>query len=67
VIGSTEFLFQIFDRWGNLVYETTDIYFKWDGTYNGNTPMDAVFVYKAIVVDRELMPHEYTGHIVLLR
>ncbi len=67
VIGSTEFLFQIFDRWGNLVYETTDIYFKWDGTYNGNTPMDAVFIYKAIVVDRELMPHEYTGHITLLR
>jgi gliding motility-associated-like protein len=67
VIGATDFLFQIFDRWGNLVYETTDIYFKWDGIYDGNIPMDAVFVYKAIVVDRELMPHEYTGHITLLR
>lgn len=22
----------IFDRWGNLVYKTTDPYFKWDGT-----------------------------------
>jgi gliding motility-associated-like protein len=23
---------QVFNRWGNLVYQTTDPYFKWDGT-----------------------------------
>lgn len=67
VIGATDFLFQIYDRWGNLIYETTDIYFKWDGTYNGNPPMDGVYVYKAIVTDRESMPHSYTGHITVLR
>lgn len=67
VIGATDFLFQIFDRYGNLIYETTDIYFKWDGVYKGNIPYDAVFVYKAYITDRELMVHEYTGHITLLR
>jgi gliding motility-associated-like protein len=67
VIGATEFLFQIFDRWGNLVYETTDMYFRWDGTYKNEIAFDAVFVYRAVVVDRELMPHEYRGHITVLR
>ncbi|MBK8927453.1 MAG: choice-of-anchor L domain-containing protein [Crocinitomicaceae bacterium] len=67
VIGATDFLFQIYDRWGNLIYETTDQYFRWDGTYNNQVAFDGVFVYKARVVDRELMPHEYVGHITVLR
>ena len=67
VIGATEFLFQIYDRWGNMIYETTDMYFKWDGIYKGEIPFDAVFLYKARVVDRENVPHEYDGHIVILR
>jgi gliding motility-associated-like protein len=67
VIGATDFLFQIFDRWGQLVYETTDMYFQWDGTYKGEILADAVFVYKARVVDREKFPHTYEGHIVVLR
>ncbi|MBI3134788.1 MAG: choice-of-anchor L domain-containing protein [Bacteroidetes bacterium] len=67
VVGATEFLFQIYDRWGQLIYETTDMYFQWDGLYKNEIPYDAVFIYKARVVDRELVPHEYTGHIVVLR
>ncbi|MBL7899367.1 MAG: choice-of-anchor L domain-containing protein [Crocinitomicaceae bacterium] len=67
VVGATEFSFQIFDRWGQLVYETSDMYFKWDGLYKNQIPFDAVFVYKARVVDRELIPHEFTGHITVLR
>mgnify|MGYP001024871312 CR=1 FL=1 len=30
-----EFHMQIFNRWGELVYETTDITAPWDGTING--------------------------------
>jgi len=67
VIGAKEFSFQIFDRWGELVYETTDIYFQWNGDYRGYKAADAVFVYKAIIMDREENLHEYTGSITLLR
>ncbi|MCX6283056.1 MAG: gliding motility-associated C-terminal domain-containing protein [Bacteroidetes bacterium] len=31
----TEFNLQIFDRWGQVVFETTDITEGWDGTYKG--------------------------------
>ena len=27
---------QIFNKWGNLVYETNDLDFKWDGTIQNN-------------------------------
>ena len=26
----------IFNRWGDLIYQTSDIYFEWDGSYKGN-------------------------------
>ena len=31
----TQFNFQIFDRWGQLIYESTDITEGWDGTFKG--------------------------------
>ncbi|MBK9192359.1 MAG: gliding motility-associated C-terminal domain-containing protein [Crocinitomicaceae bacterium] len=46
VVGATEFNFQIFDRWGQLVFETTDMYFKWDGLYKNQIPFDAVLFTK---------------------
>ena len=27
---------QIFNKWGNLVFETNDLDFKWDGTIQNN-------------------------------
>ena len=30
-----DYTFTIFDRWGNLVFNTTDIYSDWDAFYNG--------------------------------
>ena len=37
--------FQIFNRWGNKVFETTDIDKGWDGTYNGTAQPAGVYVY----------------------
>ncbi|MEO9532384.1 MAG: choice-of-anchor L domain-containing protein [Crocinitomicaceae bacterium] len=67
VIGAIDFEFQIFNRWGELIYQTTDRYFKWDGTYLDLPVQDGVLVYKARVVDREEQIHEFTGSIVIIR
>ena len=41
-----ELRFIVWDRWGEKVYETTDISaLGWDGTYNGKTLNPGVFVY----------------------
>lgn len=67
VIGAVQFEFQIFNRWGELIYQTTDQYFKWDGTYNGHFVPDDVVVYKVKITDREYIVHDYEGMITILR
>ncbi|MBI4649385.1 MAG: gliding motility-associated C-terminal domain-containing protein, partial [Bacteroidia bacterium] len=37
--------FAVYDRWGEKVFETTDIDTGWDGTYRGKPMNPAVFVY----------------------
>src|SRR5437868_3089549 len=38
-------LLRIFNRWGQLVFETNDMDKGWDGTYNGKPLMPGVFVF----------------------
>lgn len=37
--------FMIFNRWGEMIFETTEPGFKWDGTYKGELLPPSVFVY----------------------
>lgn len=45
----TTLLLQIFDRWGEKVFETSDQAIGWDGTYKGKRVDPAVFVYHLTV------------------
>ena len=38
--------FEIYDRWGNLVFSTTDVLDKWDGSFRGTPVNPGVFLYK---------------------
>jgi gliding motility-associated-like protein len=44
-----ELLFQVYDRWGEKVFETTDITKCWDGTYRGKLMNSGIFVYRLYV------------------
>jgi gliding motility-associated-like protein len=35
----------IFNRWGQIIYETEDPYEWWDGTYNGNLVAEGAYYY----------------------
>jgi gliding motility-associated-like protein len=41
----TELNFKVFDRWGELVFETQDQSVGWNGYYKGKKVDPAVFVY----------------------
>lgn len=41
---------QITDRWGNLVYSTTNAMPRWDGTYQNQLLTPAVFLYQILVI-----------------
>ena len=45
-----DFYFAIHDRWGELLYESDDLYNKaWDGMYKGVMAKDDQYVYQLIV------------------
>ena len=57
----------IFDRWGEMIFESTDINIGWNGTFKGGAPLMDVYVYRAVVTDLKDNMHYYTGHITLVQ
>ncbi len=51
--GFDEVLFQVFDRWGEKMFETTDPTVGWDGTFKGTAMPPGVYVFqvKAMYLD----------------
>ena len=45
------FLLQVYDRWGNLIYNSTDSTECWKGHNNGISVLPGVYVYKATIDD----------------
>jgi gliding motility-associated-like protein len=64
----TEFKMMIFDRWGEMIYQTEDIQTGWDGKANNGSKSaeTGVYVYKITVRDFEQRYHDFTGHVTLL-
>ncbi len=68
VLGADEYHFMIFDRWGELIFETHDTFVGWDGRYKGNKCQEDVYVWKIKYVNvtnenKETM----IGHVNLIR
>lgn len=61
--------FSIFNRWGEVIYTTTDLYAVWDGTVDGIMAPDGVYLWKVTVADDNTLSvtNEYTGHVTLFR
>jgi gliding motility-associated-like protein len=63
----TEFKMMIFNRWGQKIFETSNVTEGWDGTYKGErSPVDS-YVYYIIAVTKTGERKEYKGTITLLR
>lgn len=61
------YVLQIFDRWGEKVFETSDPNNSWDGTFRAK-PMDTgVFIYQATGFDLKGDPFSVKGNVTLLR
>ncbi|MEM1328388.1 MAG: LamG-like jellyroll fold domain-containing protein [Bacteroidota bacterium] len=58
--------FEIFDRWGNRVFQTDDPRGRWDGTYSNELVNPGVLLYRIVYNcrDEELT---HTGSVTLLR
>jgi gliding motility-associated-like protein len=64
------FNLQVFDRWGEMVWESNDARAKWDGTYgsNGVKVQQGTYIYKIKFQPKETdKKYTITGHINLLK
>lgn len=58
---------QIFNRWGQLIFETTDLRWYWDGTYKDLPCPDGTYTYKIKYVSNSGIEETIVGHVNLLR
>ncbi|HLP11631.1 MAG TPA: T9SS type B sorting domain-containing protein [Flavobacteriales bacterium] len=58
----------IFNRWGEVVFKSTDKTVGWDGLHNSMKAKEDVYVWKIKVKSAiNAKKYEYTGHVTLLR
>ncbi len=69
VIGSKEYVLEIFDRWGHIIFTTDDPKTGWNGMDHRTLEMApvGVYLYKAKVLDYTDEYHFYGGEINLFR
>ncbi|MBP9069930.1 MAG: gliding motility-associated C-terminal domain-containing protein, partial [Bacteroidia bacterium] len=59
--------FQVFNRWGQKVWETNDQNIGWDGTFKGEELNTGVFVYRLEGKDFKGKGYSLKGNVSLIR
>lgn len=65
--GVKEFILQVFDRWGEKVFETTDTKVGWDGNYKGKAALAGVYAYQLTITFKSTKVEPVKGNITLIR
>jgi gliding motility-associated-like protein len=71
-VSTENYHFIIFNRWGEIVFESYDPAFGWDGTYNGRLAQDGTYIWKlALTASQNVIEagerREHVGHVNLIR
>ncbi|PJA07420.1 MAG: hypothetical protein COX70_06695, partial [Flavobacteriales bacterium CG_4_10_14_0_2_um_filter_32_8] len=67
-IDFSQYTMQIFDRWGEVIFETSNAERGWDGTYKGKKATAGTYIWK-VVAKEEYAPiiHDNYGHVTIMR
>ncbi|NNC82574.1 MAG: PKD domain-containing protein [Flavobacteriales bacterium] len=65
--GVEDFQLQIYNRWGELLYESDDVNKGWDGYYKGRLAQQGVYVWRATVTFTDGKQVIKAGDLTLLR
>ena len=63
----TQFEIMIFNRWGELLYESKNINKNWDGTYKGEVCKVDAYVWRILYSDVNTSKKEIFGHVNLVK
>lgn len=63
------FRMMIFNRWGEMIFESRSMEHHWNGTVNGSAEpaQNDVYIYKIMVEDIFGKKHEYTGNVNIIK
>ncbi|MBK5284210.1 MAG: gliding motility-associated C-terminal domain-containing protein, partial [Bacteroidia bacterium] len=69
VLNGSKYQMAIFDRWGSQIYQTDKFDLPWNGHVYGSREMCpiGVYIYLITVWDFGNRPHEFAGHVTLLK
>jgi gliding motility-associated-like protein len=68
LMGVRDYKFWIFNRWGERIFETTNLDEGWDGRVKDELCPEGVYVYRIHYIDdNESGIHDYCGRITLVR
>ena len=63
-----KFNMSVYNRWGQIVFESHDLTEGWDGTYNGKIAPEGTYIWKIQAKDFfNDSKYMYTGHVNLIR
>ncbi len=62
-----DFHIQIFNKWGQMVFESFDIHHSWDGRYMGKYCQNGVFVYDIKLTNKSGVNYAFQGTVNLIR
>jgi gliding motility-associated-like protein len=60
-------IFRVFDRWGEMVFESTDRNYGWDGTFRGKAMDPDVYDYYLKVICIDGIESIIKGNVTLLK
>ena len=66
-IGVKYFNMNIYNRWGNLIYTTTNSEMPWDGSYRSQQQPEGTYLYQFRVMDIFNKAHTIIGKVNLIR
>ncbi len=65
---SKNYLFEVYNRWGNRIFKTEDLKQGWDGKWNGDSIGQlGTYYWRVKITDNIDEAHEMRGHVTVLR
>ena len=68
-IDLDNFNLKVYDRWGEVIWETNDIYETWDGKLkeHGKVAQNGMYTWRCVFLDFTGIEHEETGPVTIIK
>jgi len=67
IYNTSEYDMQIYNRWGEIIFQTNNINQGWDGTFRGKTVENGIYIYRIFYRGFNQKQYNYKGNLQLIR